>query len=193
MSPGRSEAAPRAQDPGARSVLKAATTEHHARVDQMFSSFDLSDRAGYADFLAAQAGAHLVVEDALQAAGSSALIPDWEGGRRSSLLRADLAALGREPPPPAGRLQFVGPPAVLGGAYVLEGSRLGAAVLRRMVPAELPRTFLSAFEPAAWRRFLAILDEQLDTAEAIAAAAVAACEVFMLFERSGRSNRKATQ
>jgi heme oxygenase len=161
-------------------------------VDQLFSRCSLSDPAGYRVFLLAQAEAFLGVEAALDAGGIERLLPDWPARRRADLLIADLADLGataasREP------ISLDGDPALLGAAYVLEGSRLGGAVLKRSIPDGAPRRFLQApQEPGAWRKLLALLDESLYEPRTIAAACEAANTVFLLFERAGRRHLEST-
>ena len=60
---------------------------------------------------------------------------------------------------PAGAMpapNFSGLPALLGGLYVIEGSRLGGALLKRGLPAGTSARFLNApAEPGAWRRLIA--------------------------------------
>lgn len=170
----------------ARLTLRDATSAWHDRVDAAFSAADLTERTGYSRFLLAQAGAHLPVEAALDAAGIEAVIPDWGARRRASLLLSDLAALDLPPPPIEPTPAFDDVPAMLGGAYVLEGSRLGGTMLRRSVPDAFPTAFLSGGGSAAWRALISLLDERLRSEEDIDAAITAACEVFALFERSGR-------
>ena len=67
---------------------------------------------------------------------------------------------------------------------MLEGSRLGGTVLKRRVPDGVPTAFLAARNPGAWKELVETLDERLNSAERIAAAADAAVRVFNLFEAS---------
>lgn len=168
----------------ARALLRAATAAEHARVDRLYSRYDLSDAAGYRDFLKAQAAAFLPVEQALDLAAAGQLVDDWPARRRGDVLRADLDALGLTPPAPAGPAPDLADPArLLGALYVLEGSRLGGAVLRKNLPAGLPQAFLGARpEPGGWRKLLELLDKNLYGTERIDAAIFSAREVFMLFE-----------
>lgn len=152
----------------------------------MFSRFDLADPAGYADFLRAQAGAFLAVETALDGAGAVDFVPDWKARRRSGALLGDLAALGVTPPAQPTPPDFPTEAAVLGGLYVLEGSRLGGAMLVRTVPDGLPRSFLSPGNPAAWRAFVALLDARLSSDIQVQEAAASAGAVFAIFEMSAR-------
>ncbi len=169
----------------ARVHLRAATAEAHERVDRLFSGFALSDPVGYARFLSAQAAAHLPSEAAIDRQAVTALIPDWPERRRAALLIADLAELGRSIPPPLPAPALDSPAALLGAAYVLEGSRLGGAYLKRAVPNGLPLRFLSAPQPrGGWRTLLMLLDRHLAHAEQAARAIESAIAVFALFERA---------
>ena len=126
-----------------RSPLRDLTRAEHEAVDRLHTRFDLSQAAGYRAFLSAQASAFLAIEAALYSAGAADLVEDWPERRRSELLKADLAELGINPPrgqaPP---LPFEAD--LLGGIYVLEGSRLGGAVLSSRHPAGAPSRFLAA-------------------------------------------------
>lgn len=166
----------------AHRALRLATAGHHDRVDRLFSRPDLTDRRSYGQFLLSQARAYLPVEEALTRAGAAAVLADWPTRQRADLLRADLAALGLATPTADAQVAFESPEAILGGVYVLEGSRLGGTLLRRQVPPELPATFLGASDPAAWRRLLALLEERLVTVAQRKAAIAAARNVFTAFE-----------
>jgi len=170
----------------ARAALREATAEAHERVDRVFARYDLTDPAGYRAFLLAQAEAFLPVEAALEAGGIAELVPDWPGRRRAALLLSDLADLGVSPAAGASP-RLAGSAALLGAAYVLEGSRLGGALLKRGLPDTLPKRFLEApQEPGAWRKLLALLEEFLYDPDIIAAACGSANAVFDLFERTGQ-------
>lgn len=170
----------------ARGALRAATHEQHDRVDRLYSQIRLDDRDDYGAFLGAQAAAHIPVEQALVEAGVGAIVPDWDIRQRGDLVRADLAVLGLPVPDPAGPIVFSDEAAVLGGLYVLEGSRLGGTMLRRLVPADFPTRFLGGVDSAAWRSLLQMLDVRLDTGLKRSAAVAAARNVFALFETSGQ-------
>jgi heme oxygenase len=170
----------------ARAIIRSATAQHHDAVDRIFSVATLSEPAGFSRFLLAQAGAFIPAEEALERDGAATMVPDWAERRRATRLRADLTALGLECPLPAGQIRFASGPALLGGLYVLEGSRLGGAMLRRAVPEGWPASFLQPGPSALWRDFLSMLEQLLVRDEDIAAASDAACHVFRLFELSGR-------
>lgn len=158
----------------------------HDRVDAIFSHVDLGTTDGYGRFLAAQAAAHLAVEDALTEAGADRVVPDWNSRKRSALLLDDLDKMGVTPPPRPQHDAGTTTAAIIGGIYVLEGSRLGGSVLKNSIAPDFPARFLSASDPAAWRRLIEIIDARLTTADEIAEAVDAARAVFTTFEQSGR-------
>lgn len=169
-----------------RAALRAATAAEHERVDRLFSTADLGAIEGYRRFLVAQAAAFLPVEAALDAAGATQVLADWPQRRRGDLLRADLAALGATEPEPVAPPSFASDAAILGGIYVLEGSRLGGAMLKRAVAAEAPAAFLSAPQEAgSWRKLLENLDRILYAPDQIEAAVGAARTVFERFAAGG--------
>jgi heme oxygenase len=171
----------------ARAALRVATRADHERVDALYSRFDLTRVADYRLFLAAQAAAHLPIEAALDDAGAGAVLPDWERRRRAELLRRDLAEIGAEPLVAMPAPNFSGLPALLGGLYVIEGSRLGGALLKRALQPGTPARFLGApAEPGSWRQLIATIDGSIDAPDEIAAATSAAQAVFRLFEAAGR-------
>ncbi len=160
-------------------LFRVATRAAHDRVDATFSDLDLGDAADYRLFLTAQAKAFLPVEAALDAAGVAALFPDWPRRRRSHLLRADLEALSLAVPAGESTLSFATPAEVVGGAYVLEGSRLGGAVLARSVAPGLPRAFLDAPQASGqWRDFLTALEQLLTSPLQQSDAVAGASRVF---------------
>lgn len=169
----------------ARAFLRERTGEAHERVDGLFSRLNLADPGDYRRFLQAQAEAHLAAERALDEADAGAILPDWPSRRRGEALKADLADLGiqtgtGEP------LHFVCEAEILGGIYVLEGSRLGGKLLKKSVPARLPSRFLDQDqEPGAWRKLLEKLEERLYDSRRLEAAAWAAGQVFDRFETAG--------
>lgn len=178
----------------ARAALRAATAEDHERVDRLFSGFDLSNLDGYRLFLTAQAAAHVPVEAALDAAGVEALMPDWPARKRSHLLEGDLAELGAALPAPVEAPHLPDAAAMMGALYVLEGSRLGGAVLKRSLPPQAPMRFLAAEQaPGAWRKLLAKLDESLYQPALVEAASQTARLVFRRFEIAGRRYLESAQ
>ena len=174
-----------------RSLLRQATASAHGRVDAAFTRFDLGQRHDYRKFLTAHASVILPLEASAGQAGAGQILDDWSSRRRTDALLDDLAALGL-PPPPLLLLGARGGPAwVLGVLYVLEGSRLGAQVLRQRVLAG-PDTecwaataYLShGMGQAFWPSFLAKLEASPyakgDTSPVIEGAHAA----FAAFERA---------
>lgn len=138
----------------ARAALRSATAASHDAVDAAYGGFDLADPRSYGCFLTAHARALPAVERALSGYdGLPAFTP------RAALLEADLAALGLKMPAPLP----VAPPesdaAAFGALYVIEGSRLGGAVLAKRVSRALPHAYLAAtHQPGGWRAFGELLD-----------------------------------
>ena len=171
----------------AHQMLRAGTAGVHERLDQLFGGFDLADADGYGRFLTGHAAALFAVERALDVAGMAALLDDWPDRRRSGLIAADLAALGLPAPAPAPLAPLDDAGAAWGAAYVVEGSRLGGALLARQVADGLPKAYLATPLPkGAWRKFLVMLDEALYGHVMRASALSAALAVFTTFEESGQ-------
>jgi heme oxygenase len=131
--------------------LRAETRAQHVATEAIpFSSAILDGtitRAAYAGQLAAYLPVHRALEAAIAAGGHPALAAAWtDDMARTPLLEADLAALGVDHPGDSramregeamaawiGDLADRDPVAVLGVLYVLEGSTLGGALLRRHI------------------------------------------------------------
>jgi heme oxygenase len=170
----------------ARAALRAATAAEHDRVDAVFGRLDLARREDYRLFLLAQAAAFLPVERALEDAGAQGVVHDWSERRRAHLLVQDLGALGVPLPAPEPAPVFAGTAETLGAVYVLEGSRLGGAMLRRGVAADAPQAFLAAPQhKGSWRKLLELLDDRLYETAAIETAVGAARKTFLCFEAGG--------
>ncbi len=161
-------------------ALRERTAAAHAAVDAAFAGYDLADAGGYRAFLIAHARALPAVEAWLS---RRAGMPDWRP--RAGALAEDLAALGVEMPAP---LPFALPDddaAAWGALYVVEGSRLGGAMLARDVGAGLPRAYLSAvFAPGEWRSLRAALDAALVDEGALDRAVDAAEATFGLYQQA---------
>ena len=146
--------------------LRADTAADHDRVDARYAGFDLSDRHDYGRFLTAHARALPAIEAALT---SQVGLPIFR--ERTSLLAADLADLGQSMPEPLA-FEAGGSAEGWGALYVIEGSRLGGAMLARQVPAALPSRYLAAKHLSGeWRALLQAIDAApIDAAEAVAGA-----------------------
>ncbi len=171
----------------ARAALRRETAPDHERLDALFGRFRLDDPADYRAFLTAHAMALPAVEQALDAAGFATLLDDWPRRRRADAIAADLVALGASVPAPLAAPPLDSPAAQWGAAYVVEGSRLGGAMLARSVPDGLPLAYLGTPQaPGAWRRFLETLDKHIHRPQDIQQATETARAVFGLFEQAGR-------
>ena len=132
-----------------RSEIRTATRGRHDDVDGIYSQFDLTDPAGYAAFLHAQARALIPLECWLE--GSPAF-SFWTA--RAPMLCQDLAEMGYSPPAALVAVTLPRSEATLWGvSYVMEGSRLGGKFLARGIPASLPTSFLTS-TGKPWPKFL---------------------------------------
>ncbi|MFC5757681.1 biliverdin-producing heme oxygenase [Rhizobium sp. GCM10022189] len=168
-----------------RSALRAQTADCHAEVDALFGNFSLSDPGDYKAFLRAHARAVPAIESALERAGIARLLPDWPERRRTPLLLADIAALDDLPPRPLQQPELDDDASLWGAVYVLEGSKLGGAMLARTVPAHLPSVYLSPQGPkGSMRLFMDSLDAS--GIDDIAGAVAAARHAFALFRKAAQ-------
>jgi heme oxygenase len=158
-------------------VLRQATTDHHNRLDIAFGRLIRTGCTGYRAFLIASARALWPLEEALAVAGADTILTDWSERSRSAALRHDLLELDVESPRPLRHPVIDGDAFMLGALYVLEGSRLGARVLVRELPADQPATrYLRHGEHRRfWQSFLLRL-EQSDEARASPGTAIAGAE-----------------
>ncbi|WP_424631327.1 biliverdin-producing heme oxygenase [Bradyrhizobium sp. SYSU BS000235] len=165
-------------DPGRRTGrvdlrvrLKEATAEAHRQLDRSLLAFDLRTVAGYRRFLEANAGALLPLEAALVESGVDEIVADWSRRSRTDAILDDLTRID-------GKLHLMPAPAslshsrLLGVMYVLEGSRLGARFLLKLVArsADPAMTGATAYlshgsaEPL-WERFLLLLAHEAPRVE----------------------------
>ncbi|MBX4959269.1 biliverdin-producing heme oxygenase [Rhizobium lentis] len=173
-----------------RSVLRAQTADCHAEVDKLFGTFDLSSNVQYRTFLRAHARVVPAAENALDEAGVVRLLPDWPERRRAQLLLADIGELGDRLPERLPAPALHDEAALWGALYVLEGSKLGGAVLARSVPDPLPSRYLTPRGPKGAIRIF------MDRLEAIGAddpfAAVSSARtLFDLFLKAGQLELEA--
>src|SRR5690606_26887428 len=135
----------------------------------------------YTRFLHAQGGALIPLERALDAGAAPGLPIAWGEGRRSPALLHDLAALGRAGPDTAPLPPIESAEDALGAIYVLEGSRLGGALLKRSLPPSFPAEFLAPARSRLWRDLLDALEVVLRTPPQREAAVAAATRTYGLF------------
>ena len=174
-------------EPGARSILRAATDDNHERMHQHAGFALLAagtiDRTAYRRLLARSYGFYAMAERLIERADDSVC-----------RLADDLAELGLTDQAIAG-LPHCPPPAIggaeaerIGAAYVLLGASLGGKVMARSIAREaptrgsLPTRFLAGDDNAAWKDFVARLDVLLPDSRARATAARAAVTMFAAFE-----------
>lgn len=166
--------------------LREATGAAHARVDALFSRFDLARRDDYAGLLAAHAEALLPVEALLDQGGAESITQDWPQRRRAGVIQVDLDALGIILPTPQSEDSVTSEAAMAGMLYVLEGSRLGGRFLARSVPDSWPRAYLGSHQPShMWPELLDKLNVLLYEQEALELAVTAANQTFGRFEAAG--------
>lgn len=172
--------------------IKAATQGAHEVVDAHYSRYDLASPAGYRAFLTSHAVIMPRCEARLDASGVQALLPDWEARRRTPALLADLAALdctaalGNPAPAP------LAAPETWGMLYVLEGSRLGGAVLAGRVAANPDEHCRAAVRylrhghgGRLWPTFLAAFENDTVTTLQLERVIAGALETFSLFAGVG--------
>ena len=173
---------------GIRETLKAATAPAHRALDECLGQFDLTTIAHYRRFLQASAAALLPLEQALERAGVAGMVDDWAERRRSEAIRADVAALHGSIAPVALSMPALDRPSVLGALYVLEGSRLGASYLLRVVAASADprargatRYLRHGAGKGLWRSFLGQLAQEPVTSSNQVRMIASAREVFAVF------------
>jgi heme oxygenase len=122
-------------------------------IDRMILRFDLSRADDYGVFLHIH---YCALQD---------LKEDWRAEDRGDFglmmrcLQQDLRDLGRvEPVLPAATRAPLSAENRLGAAYVVRGSRLGAAFLRQRVPATMAASYLDCRPVLTWPQFLVQLD-----------------------------------
>lgn len=171
-----------------RERLRRGTASAHARVDALFGSCDFATEHGYATFLGAQARAWETLRPMLDAASLE----------RADALRRDLVELGLPVPVPW-RDVALPHQLLLGHRYVLEGSRLGSAVLLRRLFAKAPAIaerashYLTESEKIDRWKHLSTSLQKDDANPAIAEAVIEdALFVFDLFEKSLADHRQRT-
>jgi heme oxygenase len=138
-------------------TLRAATRDDHALIDRMLLRFDLNRAEDYGIFL----NIHFAALVTFQA--DWRLQDDEDFARMLRCLQADLETLGYTTT--ASQVPSRGPTspsAGLGIGYVVRGSRLGAAVLRRGVVGELPTSYLDFVPALSWAAFLLELESIAD-------------------------------
>jgi heme oxygenase len=134
-------------------TLRGATRNDHASIDRMLLRFDLSRPEDYRTFL------NIHFSSLVTLRAHWRLQDGDDFARMLGCLEADLETLGCSPP--ALPILSVTPRSLskgLGIGYVVRGSRLGAAVLRRGVVGDLPTSYLDFVPGLSWAGFLIQLE-----------------------------------
>jgi heme oxygenase len=161
---------------GVHRLLRDATRIDHALIDRMLLPFDLKRPEDYRAFLTV----HL--EALLSLRGNWRPRDSEDFDRMILCLITDLEALGT----PKGLMPMSAcipssPSAGLGIAYVIRGSRLGAAVLRRGVAKGLSTSYLDFVPTLSWSEFLGQLEFAADDSNATNDAILTARSTFNVF------------
>ncbi len=173
-----------------RDRLRAETRVEHEKLDALFADMlEPGQEDLYASFLRTNRAGHAAVEPLLDRGPLRETAPDWSCGSRLEALEDDcrthaLAPLGA----PSVPLPGSGLPEALGMAYVLEGSRLGAAfllkALRRQTPGSETRStrYLEvSSDPEPFRRVIGALNAVSLSNEEADRMIVAANQTFRYF------------
>lgn len=175
-----------------RHVLRQHTLQAHQQVDAAVGSFD--SRSAYARYLTGQLAFRHCVEEALARADWPAVFGAWRPLMAAPLLERDVEDLGLEdggPRLPPLRLEAGD---LIGTVYVLEGSGLGARVLRQRAERLGFTAGYGARHLAAqagnqdgWRDFLHLLEaaEPFEMERTVAAARAAFDAAGRAFARAG--------
>jgi len=174
--------------PSIRESLRTATFDLHAEVDAGFSGPFDKDTFSYIKFLLALTRVIVPLERALESAGVERLLIDWAERRRTAALILDLQDLGQTVTAEASVPPMGGEAWQFGALYVLEGSRLGGALLLRRarknsdVRVQQATRYLDHGSGRHfWQSFLARLEDSAAVARAHEEAVAGARAIFSLF------------
>jgi heme oxygenase len=171
-----------------RETLRERTAAAHQRLDGLWDIASLHERGPYTQFLQATAAALVPLEARLCETGVEALLTDWAMRSRTASIQADLAGLGAVAPScPAPALASA--EEQFGALYVLEGSRLGGAMIAREVARSQDEAVLANRRYLGhgqgdhfWQSFLEQLDRVPRTESELELVCAGASETFALFE-----------
>ena len=178
-----------------REFLKAQTRTAHERVDNAFMRFDLSQLAGYRCFLEAHHAVLPACERVLALSGAATLLADWPTRVRTPALKHDLMTLRGHQPDATGCTVPIVPAAAFGMLYVLEGSRIGGAVLASRLPANSDAIRQGATKYLRhgeglhlWSSFVAALNASPVVCAQMDAVLASALHTFTLFEVAAKKS-----
>ena len=133
-------------------------------------------------------------EATLAASDAQSLMPDWPDRVRTPALAEDLAAVGGRGLVTPSTAKPIAPAAAFGMMYVLEGSRLGGAVLARRVQRnsdprcrDATRYLRHGAGLSLWPSFIATLENADCVRDDIGGAIASALHTFELFAKAARS------
>ncbi|MEJ5988814.1 biliverdin-producing heme oxygenase [Ramlibacter sp. PS3R-8] len=168
-------------------ALRAATRDHHLRLDRLMDLRLLGDAARYATVLQAFDG-FLSAWESTVAAGLPAARQPWLQARsRRHFVARDLQVLGIAASTlPVQLTPIATGAAAWGSLYVMEGSALGGRVIARALAAQglRPDTGAAYFHGwgestgPMWREFRQLLEQELATPAAVSLACAGACATF---------------
>ncbi len=176
--------------PQPRDLIKAATSEHHKKLDAMLSTLNLRDPPDYITFLKVNTSVLANLEAAVELASTSGF--GWNLVRRSDLAQRDLELMDTSQPfllP----VQPFDEGEVWGALYVLEGSRLGSRLMLQSLlqgvggAPVFPCHFLQASaDISKWKAFVQELNCAVQTPSQVAQALSGAIKTFKLFTLSAQ-------
>jgi heme oxygenase len=173
--------------------IRSRTRSLHELLDGCFDASTLGERPEYVGFLLTN-WPIAWIEPALTSAGIQRLLPDWQQRRRHFALVADLKEMEVCPGPSGNCMIEADIGTMLGWAYVLEGSRVGGGLIRRIVESSGDSDLLKATRfirhgenENYWRTFAAALSQIDQDDNAIARASIAAQTAFACFLNVSRT------
>ena len=179
-----------------REYLKEHTRIAHQKVDLQFSRFELANPLGYRNFLEAHDAVLPHCERVLALSGAAWLIPDWPSRLRTLALEQDLRVMGGHASAGMAPMVVLAPAAVFGMMYVLEGSRIGGAVLATRLCSnsgphcrDATRYLLHGKGIGLWPSFVAALNTAPQVLSDIDTVLASALRTFELFEAAAATVR----
>lgn len=134
-------------------AVRAATAANHRRAEQSFAALIEAFPISYGRYLRAHASAFPAVGRAIAAAMEW---QPWEARWRDLL--QDLSQLGLTAPEPVAVAVAGSTDEALGMAYVLEGSRMGSAIILKAMPDQAATSYLrGGLDTAPWKQLKARL------------------------------------
>lgn len=136
-------------------AVRMETASDHKRTEESFAEALSALPESYGQYLQIHAAAFPAVGRALETAFAWA---PWQ--ERWIDLQEDLRRLGVSKPSPLDVNPAASPAEALGMAYVLEGSRMGSAIILRSIPEALPTAYLrGGSNVAPWHKVKGMLTE----------------------------------